>query len=258
MTTGGFVVYWQPGCTSCLHAKEFLARHGVGFESVNVRAVPGAMRYLATLGARSVPVIARGADWTYGQDLDDVARFVGVDVARERLPPAMLAERLERLLGAVRRYTAQLPDAALETPLPGRADRAGADLAYHVPMIVAAFLEAAGGGRLTADFFERRPSGAGRERPALLAVQHDAAASFRDWWRHSADALPGTLDTYYGRHPLASVLERTAWHVAQHARQLESLLRHAGVEPDGALGGAELAGLPLPVAVWDAEIDGPG
>ena len=253
MTADGFVVYWQPGCTSCLKTKEFLARHGVGFESVNVRAAPDAMRHLAALGARSVPVIVRGSDWTYGQDLDEVARFVGVEVARERLPPAMLVQRLLQLQDAVRRHTAQLTDAALETLLPGRADRAGADLAYHVPMIVAAFLEAAGGGRLTVDFFERRPSGAGRERAALLAVQQAAAASFRSWWRRSAEVLPETLDTYYGRHPLAPVLERTAWHVAQHARQLESLLRHAGVEPDGALGAAELAGLPLPEAVWDAE-----
>ena len=28
--------YWQPGCTSCLRMKEFLTKHGVPFESVNV------------------------------------------------------------------------------------------------------------------------------------------------------------------------------------------------------------------------------
>ena len=28
--------YWQPGCTSCLRMKEFLARHGVPFVSINV------------------------------------------------------------------------------------------------------------------------------------------------------------------------------------------------------------------------------
>ena len=28
--------YWQPGCTSCLRMKEFLAKHGVPFVSVNV------------------------------------------------------------------------------------------------------------------------------------------------------------------------------------------------------------------------------
>ena len=28
--------YWQPGCTSCLRMKEFLAKHGVVFVSVNV------------------------------------------------------------------------------------------------------------------------------------------------------------------------------------------------------------------------------
>jgi hypothetical protein len=34
--------YWQPGCTSCLRMKEFLAKHGVPFISVNVLEDKGA------------------------------------------------------------------------------------------------------------------------------------------------------------------------------------------------------------------------
>ena len=34
--------YWQPGCTSCLRMKEFLAKHGVPFVSVNVLEDPHA------------------------------------------------------------------------------------------------------------------------------------------------------------------------------------------------------------------------
>jgi glutaredoxin len=249
-----FAVYWQPGCTSCLKAKEFLARHGIDYESINVRASPDAPARLAALGARSIPVIARGDDWVYGQDLDDLARFLGLDDERARLAPPALADRLERLLAAASRYTAQLPDGVLETLLPGRADRAGADLAYHVPMIVAGFLAAAAGGCLNFEYFERRPSGTDRLRPALVAAQRAVALRFADWWRASAAALPAEVDTYYGRRALATVLERTAWHVAQHARQLESLVRGTGQAPDGALGSAELDGLPLPEGLWDPEI----
>jgi hypothetical protein len=49
------------------------------------------------------------------------------------------------------------------------------------------------------------------------------------------------------------VLERTTWHVAQHARQLESLLELRGVTPAPRLALVLLDGLPLPADVWDAE-----
>ena len=75
----GFKVYWQPGCSSCLRAKEFLAAHGVAYESIDVRARPDARDALARLGARSVPVVARGRRFVFAQDLDELARFVGVD-----------------------------------------------------------------------------------------------------------------------------------------------------------------------------------
>jgi hypothetical protein len=62
------------------------------------------------------------------------------------------------------------------------------------------------------------------------------------------------LDTYYGAQPLHGVLERTAWHAAQHCRQLEHVILALGIEPKARLGDAELGGLPLPVGVWDKEI----
>ena len=53
-----YKVYWQPGCTSCLRAKEFLKENGIAFESINVREDVGAMDDLARLGAMSIPAIA--------------------------------------------------------------------------------------------------------------------------------------------------------------------------------------------------------
>jgi len=50
------------------------------------------------------------------------------------------------------------------------------------------------------------------------------------------------------------VLERTTWHVAQHARQLERLLELRGITPDPRLAPSLLTGLPLPEDVWDAEV----
>ena len=257
MNASTYIVYWQPGCTSCLKVKEFLTRNQIAFESVNVRTESDAAAKLTTLGARSIPVIARGEQWVYGQDLDDVAAFIGVSNHRARLPTATLVARIESLLAAATRYTEQLPDVALETLLPGRADRAGIDLAFHIPTILAGFLDAARGGSLRFDYFERRPESDARTCAAVTARQRELAAQFKSWWKSDGAALPALLDTYYGRKPTQGVLERTAWHIAQHTRQLESLVRGAGRDPEGPLGPAELEGLPLPDGLWDPEISAP-
>jgi hypothetical protein len=47
------------------------------------------------------------------------------------------------------------------------------------------------------------------------------------------------------------VLERTAWHAAQHTRQLIIMLESHGITPDRPLTNDDLAGLPVPDEVWD-------
>ena len=64
-------VYWQPGCSSCVQVKEFLKKHGVMFESINVREDKNALADLARLGATSVPVITRGDDFAFAQEMRD-------------------------------------------------------------------------------------------------------------------------------------------------------------------------------------------
>lgn len=257
-TAPPYRVYWQPGCTSCLKAKEFLARHGIAYESIDVRAVPGAMESLTALGARSIPVVARGDAWTYAQDLDTLAAFVGVARTDARLPPDVLVARLDALLEVAAGHARQLPDDALERTLPGRADRAGADLAFHVACVVDALLDAGTGGRLTFEHFLRRPEGPGRSREALATRLAESRIALQRWWSASAGTRPATVDTYYGEQPLHGVLERTAWHVAQHVRQLQSLVEQAGLEPAARLSARELEGLPLPDGLWDREAGAPG
>jgi len=248
-----FTVFWQPGCTSCLRTKEFLREHGVAFESVNVREDPQAMQRLIALGARSVPVIARGDAFVYGQDLATVARFVGIAADLQRLDVPVLVSRLLALLDCAAALTIQLPPEAWQQKLPGR-ERTHLDLAYHVSQVVVGFLDAALGGRLTFEHFERRP-------PDHVATAADVAQLIRSvsqalavWWGANQSRLPAEIDTYYSRQPLHAVLERTTWHVAQHARQLQRLLELRGVEPRPSLAPALLAGLPLPEDVWDAEV----
>jgi len=246
-------VYWQPGCTSCLRAKEFLRAHGVAFESVNVREDPAAVARLAALGARSVPVIARGEAFVYGQDLATVARFAGIEADAQRLDVPVLVSRLMALLDSAAALTIQLPPEAWNQNLPGR-ERTHLDLAYHVSQVVVGFLDAALGGRLTFEHFERTPPDHVTTAADVARLIRSVSQALAVWWGANQARLPAELDTYYGRQPLHAVLERTTWHVAQHGRQLERLLELRGVEPRSSLAPALLAGLPLPEDVWDAEV----
>jgi glutaredoxin len=246
-------VYWQPGCTSCLRTKEFLSQHGVDYESINVRATPGAMEELAGFGLRSVPAVSNGERAIYAQEIREVAAFVGIDFEQRALPPDELIARLDRILAAAERYLGQLPDVRIDDRLPGR-NRSWRDLGYHLFVIVQGFLDAARGGELTEEHFLRKP-------PPEIAGFGDCAAfgavvreDLADWWIAVGRALPGEVSTYYGRQPAHTVLERSCWHVAQHVRQLMALLEIAGISPDGPLGPAELDGLPLPEKVWDSEV----
>jgi glutaredoxin len=248
-----YTVYWQPGCTSCLKVKEFLRAHGIGFESVNVREADGALEALARLGARSVPVVARDDRFVHGQDLDAVAAFVGVAVNRERLAVPVLVSRLLALLDSTARLAEQLPAEALAERLPGR-ERTHLDLAYHVPQVVVAFLDAALGGRLTYEHFQRKPPEHVRTGTDVAALARSVSQALAVWWGANQSRLPAALDTYYGVQPLYAVLERTTWHVAQHARQLERRLELRGITPDPRLATSLLTGLPLPDDVWDAEV----
>jgi glutaredoxin/uncharacterized damage-inducible protein DinB len=249
----GITVYWQPGCTSCLRTKEFLQTHGVAFESVNVREHPAALAELARLGARSVPTVVRDGRHVNGQDLDALARFVGVSPDRPRLPVPVLVARLLALLDAAAHLAGQLPEETLHEPLTGR-DRTALELAYHVPQVVVGFLDAALGGRLTNEHFERKPPEAMRTAADVARLTRSVSQAVAVWWGANQSRLPARLDTYYGSQTLHDLLERTTWHVAQHARQLEQLLALRGRTPAPGLPAALLDGLPLPEAIWDTDV----
>ena len=193
----------------------------------------------------------RGDAFVLGQDVDELARFVGVDPARDKLPPAELIVRIGIVLAAAARYVQQVPPHTLAKPLPGR-DRTGLDLAYHIGVIPLALLDAVRGGSITYAHFERRaPDGA--DAATVAAFIREVAAELAAWWPE-ARGHPPSIDTYYGRQPFHGVLERTAWHAAQHTRQLMALVIANGAPPDGPLRAEDLAGLPLPAEVYDDQV----
>ncbi len=252
-------LYWMPGCTSCLRTREFLLAHGIEFESINVIGNSAAATDLARLGARSVPVVARGDRFVFAQELSDVARFIGVPMTPVRLAPRVLLQRLRALLDFAALVTESIPPARLADHIPTR-PRRYADLCFHVGMIVEGFLDAADPQRdaeLTYAHFERLPAPALAADPTALAreLRGTRLALEQALPRLQARAPSESVRTYYGDRPLHEVLERTAWHVAQHARQLDHIASEVlGLARAPRLDPAALVGLPVPQQVWDAEV----
>lgn len=87
-----------------------------------------------------VPVVSRGRDWVDGQALQALADFVGVRWTHRMLAPADLAVRVNTVLSAAARFSAQLPPYRLAAMLPN-GFRSYASLATHIGQIVEAFLD---------------------------------------------------------------------------------------------------------------------
>ena len=253
MSAESLKVYWRPGCSSCVRVKEFLSSLKVDYESVNVSARPEAMDELRALGVRTVPVVRRGSEYVFAQELADVSRFIGRKVEFERLPAEVLVGRWLEILAAARRHALQIPAECLgERATPGR-DRSIRDLAYHVYQVPDSFLQAVEDGveDLTSVYNAAPPHGVTTTKDI---AEYGLAVSKRlsHWWAAVPDkSCGGTVKTYYGVQPLHHLLERCTWHSAQHARQIVAVLEGFGIEPQPRLGAQDYAGLPMPAGLWE-------
>jgi glutaredoxin len=249
----GLRVYWRPGCSSCVKVKEFLSGLGVEFESINVAAVPRAMEELREMGVRTVPVVARGREYVFAQELADVSRFIGRKVEFQRLPAPALIEKWLNVLAAARRHVMQLPANRLgERATEGR-DRSVRDLAYHVHQVPDAFLQAViDGNPDLAMVYNAAPPPTVKTVGDIRDYGERIAQRLEAWWTALSDkSAAGAVKTYYGEQPLHHLMERCAWHSAQHARQIIAVLERFGIAPDPALGAADYEGLPMPEGLWE-------
>ena len=246
-------VYWRPGCSSCVKVKEFLTNLGVDYESINVSARPEAMDELRELGVRTVPVVARGKDYVFAQELADVSEFVGRKVDFRRLPPDALYRKWQAVLAAAQRQVMQMPAGKLkERATPGR-DRSIRDLAYHIYQVPDSFLQAIEEGVQDLTSVYNAPPPASVTGVAQIRdYGKKVSERLERWWkRDGAKVATAKLSTYYGEQPLHHVMERCTWHSAQHARQIASVLESFGIAPDGPLTADDYAGLPMPKALWE-------
>jgi hypothetical protein len=213
---------------------------------------PDGLAELRRLGARSVPVLSRGDEWTFAQNLAHVVKFIGLNEATGPvLTPAQLVDRMNLFLRTAIVIVPQVPDAKLSTEVPNR-PRSYLALGHHLFRIPEGLLEVAAGATLTNGMLTDGPPDDVRSSAALGAYGQQVLEKLQRWWDWKTDKTGREMvQTYYGPQLLHEVMERTTWHCGQHVRQWFMLLDMAGIVPAATLDDSAFAGLPMPSSVWD-------
>ena len=217
---------------------------------MNVLEDPAGLAELQSLGARSVPVLSRGTQFTFAQSTKQIVEFLGLN---ERTGPELstdeLAARVDKYMGAALELIPLMPADRLGIHVPGR-PRSYRTLAFHLFRVVAAFLDANQGESLEQAAFREEPA-ADADTATLVAYGESVRERFKDWWAQGDTAPTMALPTYYGAQSLHELMERTTWHCGQHVRQYMMLLEKEGVTHPAPLKPPDFTKLPFPQNVWD-------
>jgi hypothetical protein len=215
----------------------------------------GGRERLLKLGVRNVPVVAKGEQFVFGQNLEDVAEFVGLQgTGHTPLPPHELIAKWTNVLGIAQSLIRQIPDDKMSDRVIPNRDRAIRLLAHHVFRIGEAFLETVTDNVEYAIQHANVPPAEGTFTTGkqIAAYGDEVVTRLEAWWSQLADkSCKQNVPTYYGPQPMHQLLERSTWHSAQHARQLAAVLERYGIQPERRPMPQDLAGLPLPERLWE-------
>ena len=204
---------------------------------------------------RNVPVVARGEQFVFGQNLEDVAEFVGLQgTGHQPLPPEQLIGKWIDVLRTAQGLIRQLPDAALNERVVANRDRSIRLMCHHVFRVGEAFLESVVDGVEYAVQLANVPPAEGTFTTGdeIARYGESVIARLQQWWDNLDDkTCQQEVKTFFGMQPIYMLYERSTWHSAQHARQLTAVLEGRGIEPKARLKPETLAGLPLPERLWE-------
>jgi hypothetical protein len=210
---------------------------------------------LLKIGAQSVPVLAKGDQYVFCQNLEDVAEFVGLQgTGHVPLLPSVLIAKWITALRAAQRYIRQLPEERLMDRAISNRDRSVRLLSHHIFRIGEAFLETVVDGvEYSVQLANIPPADetftTGEE---IAGYGKSIIDRLENWWTELEDkSCRQKVKTFYGTPSMHQLLERSTWHSAQHTRQLIAVLKRFGMEADGRLSAEDLAGLPLPEGLWE-------
>ena len=216
---------------------------------------PTGKEQLLKLGVRTVPVLARGEQYIFCQNLEDVAEFVGLQgTGLTPLPPGVLFTKWIVVLRAAQRYIRQIPNAHINDRAIGNRDRSIRLLSHHIFRIGEAFLETAiDGVEYWVQLANVPPQdGTYITGDEIASYGNSVIERIENWWTRLDDkSCQQKVKTFYGTPPMHQLFERSTWHSAQHTRQMIAVLERFGIEPDVRLTAEDLAGLPLPEGIWE-------
>ena len=216
---------------------------------------PGGREKLLALGVRNVPVVSKGENYVFGQNLEDVAEFVGLQgTGHAPLPPDQLIKKWVLVLRALQRYVRQMPTARINENVIENRQRSIRLLAHHAFRIAEAYLDTVEKDVEYSVGHANVPPADGTHTTGAEIAEYgeDVINRLQKWWDGLPDkSLSWKVRTYYGMQPLAVVFERSTWHSAQHSRQLADVLERFNIQPDRKLTPQDLAGLPLPERLYE-------
>ena len=216
---------------------------------------PAGREKLLAFGVRNVPVVARGEQFVFGQNLEDVAEFVGLQgTGHTPLPPDQLIGKWLNVLRAAQRFMRQMPAARLNEKVIDNRERSIRLMGHHVFRIGEAFLETAVDGAEYVTQLANIPpqDGTFTTGEEIARYGDTVIARLEKWWQGLADkSCQQKVQTFFGMQPIFMLYERSTWHSAQHTRQLAAVLERFGITPNQPLTPENLAGLPLPERLWE-------
>ena len=166
--------------------------------------------------------------------------------SKPKLSPAELIERLVEFLGILDRTLESIPHTAYDQKVPGR-DRSIWNLVEHMCEIARVYQRVADG-KSTFDAAAADAEVTGKSTRQQL---HAALDNLRDELSVESYDYERYVETYFGQASLHYILERSTWHIAQHLRQLASLMRSMDESIMQEVDTKLLDGLPIPNEVWD-------
>jgi hypothetical protein len=204
---------------------------------------------------RNVPVVSKGENYVFGQNLEDVAEFVGLQgTGHTPLPPDQLIKKWVVVLRALQRYARQLPSERIEEDVIPNRKRSIRLLTHHAFRICEAYLDTVEKGVEYSIGHANVPpkDGTCTTGTEIAGYGEEVIKRLQKWWDGLPDkSLTSKVKTYYGMQPLTIVFERSTWHSAQHSRQLAHVLERMSITPDKKLTPEDLAGLPLPERLFE-------
>lgn len=260
--------------------KGYLETRGVEFDAVNLMDNPVAQAEMQARGIRALPVITVGDRHVLGFDLDQIDAALGLKKGATDIPAAELVRRAGRLLAAAQRFVRQLPKTKYDTPIPGMENAKppfvipggyvlvlpdGRPYVPHATNLALFRHIVAHGAKfrrflqlestdyshmgIYAQYGEPMPETPLDDLCSL--VDADRAAIERWWIEHADSGTQKVLTTWMGPQNVRQMLQREVYSIAQHTRQLQTVIEVLGIVPIDPVPPDDQAGLNLPARVWD-------